>query len=315
MLGLVFLSKVLLVAVLVLALWTAVRLLLRMRTPGLSSAAQAARRRSVISSAVTGTAAIVVLVLVVLVPLDERGRLLAAAPALVGAAMIAVSIGVERRWPAPTGEVRTATLRRVRRGSSSRALTWMAVVSGASSLVMLVIAYVTQAPDGRTLLYTWDSGFFEGDSGSLQAGPYPGSRFTWVVVAGLLLVGALTVIGLRAVDSRPALGAGLTREDETAREASRIRVLRGSAFANLATAAGLGLAMGYSWMDIMRQADQGVVPPLIDGVGWSQVSDFGFIPVVLSLAIALLAVKVFFTPGPAMEAAVSVPTTTGSLHA
>lgn len=302
-LGIYDLGRMVVAAVVLLGLWTLVRLIRRARTPGLSPAARSARRRAAVASAMAGVAAVAVVIVLETVPFAEPERVTAAAPALVGAAMIIVAIVAERRWPRPSGHVRTATLRTTHRGSSSRALSWMAVVSGVGSVALLIIARLTEAPGGRALIYSWDSGFFPGDTGSLQSGPYPGSHYTWVVLGGLALVGALTVIGLRVVDSRPALGAGLTQEDEAAREGSRVRVLRGSAFANLAITAGLLLAMAYSWMGIVGKASQGPVPPLIDGVGWSDVNDFSFIPVLASLAIAVLAVKVFLTPGPSMPAA------------
>lgn len=302
MLGIVDLGQMLLVAVALVGLWTLVRLVRRLRTPGLSPEAQSARRRAALASTLAGLAALAVVFLLINVQFGQRALVTAAAPALVGAVMIIVAIVAERRWPRPSGPVRTATLRTARRGSGSRALSWMAVISGVGSIALLIVARLTEAPGGRALLYTWDSGFFSGDTGFLQSGPYPGSKYTWVVLGGLVLVGALTAVGLRVVDSRPALGAGLTQEDEAAREGSRIRVLRGTAFANLATAAGLLLTMTYAWMGIVRQASEGPVPPLIDGVGWSDVNDFSFIPVFISLAIAILAVKVFLTPGPSMPA-------------
>lgn len=263
-----------------------------LRASGLSPAARFARRRAVVASTLAGLAAIAVVLLLINVPFGPRAEVTAAAPALIGAAMIAVAIVAERTWPRPSGQIRTATLRARRPGSGSRALSWMSAVSGGISVLLLIVARLTDAPGGRALLNTWN-----GDT--VDNGPYPGSQYTWVVLGCLLLVGGLTALGLRVVDARPALGTGLEREDDAAREASRVRVLRGSAFATLSTTAGLTFAMTMSWMEALVAAKAGD-PKAFDALGWGLVQPVGLSLYVAALALMILALKVFLTAGPSM---------------
>ncbi|MFC7486135.1 hypothetical protein ACOCJ7_12875 [Knoellia sp. CPCC 206453] len=271
-----------------------------LRASGLSAAAATARRRAIAASAATGVAAIGAIALTLaLTGSGYFAFVVATGPALTGAAMIAVATVAERTWPRPSGQVRSAALRTRRAGSGSIAMSRMAIVGGVASVMLLIFAALTDEPGGVGAQLTWDSG-------KATAGPYPGSHYTWAVLGALALVCGLTLLGLRVVDARPALGVGLELEDEAAREASRVRILRGSAFAMLITTAGLLMSVVLSWAKVLESAQMDA-PQAFDTVGWRLVQPLGVFAYVLGAAVAILAIKVFLTPGPPMPTADQTP--------
>jgi len=288
-----WLDVLVLIAIAVVLIGTLGPLFRGLRASGLSPAAATARRRAIAASAATGVAAMGAIALTLaLTGSGYFAFVVATGPALTGAAMIVVATVAERTWPRPSGHVRSAALRTRRPGSGSRAMTRMAVGGGVASVMLLIFAALTDEPGGVGAQLTWDSG-------RATAGPYPGSHYTWVMLGALALVGGLTLLGLRVVDARPALGVGLEREDEAAREASRVRVLRGSAFSMLLTTAGLLMSVVLSWATVLESARLDA-PQAFDSAGWGLVQPLGVFAWVVGAAAAILAIRVFLTPGPPM---------------
>lgn len=261
-----------------------------LRSTELSSAARQARRRSVFASGLAGAAA-----LTVAVTLLSSGRsavALALTPALVGATCVVVAIVAERQWPRPTGNLRAAALRRPGVGSTSRAMARLAGVGGALSVILVFFGLLTSAPDGRSIRVFWG-----GPEAKIE--PYPGSDFTWPLLIGLSTLALLTIVGLRIVDARPALGPGLEDVDAAARQASQLRVLRGCTFAMLATASGLTATIAACWSQVMSNV-RPTSPTHFYGWGWDIVQPLGFAGAIVGIALGILSLKVFLTPGPAM---------------
>ncbi len=244
-----------------------------LRETGLGPAAMQARRRSWTASAVAGLSAFGVAVL--LLSSGNGELVLALTPVLVGCTCVVVAIAAERMWPRPTGTVRTATLRRPGIGSTSRSMSRLALSGGVATVALLLFALLTAAPGGRRVALSWPEG-------GTSIGPYPGSHFAWPLLGGVAALALLTLVGLRVVDARPALGPGLEEVDAAAREASRMRVLRGTAFALLATASALALVIAGGWAQMMSTA-RSAAPNHFGGWAWDLVQPLGFAGVIAAL--------------------------------
>jgi hypothetical protein len=235
-----------------------------------------ARRRSALATgAAFAAGALGICLWNVMAPLSDAIRL-ATTPALAGTAVILASAVAERTWPRPEGAVRTASLAR-RPAVGSRHLRRALWVASALAALLLGIGAATATPDGQGLERTWTDG-------AASHGPYPGAPYGLPIAAAIVLLIASTVLALRLVDSRPALGVGHQILDVAIREASAVRVLRGAVFGTTATAAGLLQVMGAA---ILGVTGDGAPPaPLLRAVGMLSVSLAVFAMLVALAAVA-----------------------------
>jgi hypothetical protein len=282
-----------LVAVATLLLSTMAPVIRGLRSQDLAPAARSAQRRSALASLVAGIAALVALGFWVDQPAERSALALATAPALVGAVVVLVASVAERTWPQPRGAVRTAVLRTGRPGSRSTWLFRATVVASILTVAIAVVGIMTAAPDGQSARLQWPTG-------GAGHSPYPGSHYAVPIIGALVLLTALTTVGLREVDSRPALGPGLAAVDDAAREASRVRVLRGAAFGALASASGLSLTMGAAWVNLLGTARSNAPDGAFDGPAWAAVHTLSVGLCFVAAAAGALAIWVFVTPGPRM---------------
>lgn len=292
-------NAVVLIAVAVAVLMTALPAIAGLRRRELGEAAAAARRRSALASTVAAVAGVGAFAGWLALGPDNVTRSLPVLPLLVGIAMTVVAIAAEKTWPRPSGTVRVASLRTP---PKTRADGGRVALGGAGiSLAVLAVGSLTDSTDGRMGQLAWGSG-------GTGAGPYPGSFYAIPLISVGVVLAALTWWGLREVESRPALGPDLEDVDAAAREASRIRVLRGATFASLVTAGALLTTFSLAWSKMLGSAGDFAPNAQFDGVGWSG-ARWGFIVLIfVGIAIALIGLKALVTPGPPMPPRVeSVP--------
>lgn len=168
------------------------------------------------------------------------GLVAALAPATVGALFLLVHLIGEVTWPRPDGPVRRATLRprRTREVIGTGLATWSGVLA-ALLVVTLLTTGLTADAGGRAVSRAWSDG-------SASAGPYPGWRYGLPLLVATAVVVALTVLVLRLVVRRAAVGDADEQDDLALRRSSASRVLAGSQLVLGLTAAGVLLVAGLA---------------------------------------------------------------------
>jgi hypothetical protein len=202
-----------------------------------------ARRHQVGISMLAGAAALATLPLAsALSHWQGQSAVLPLLPSLMVAAACAVLWIGELTFPRPTGLVRSTVLN-ARGLDSVVPRGWLRLC-----LAMAVLDIVVFAA-GALTAHGGDGLRFEGDWGSAQATPYPGTAY---VLPQLLALASATLIAwgvCRAAANRATIASDL-EGDAVLRRASGGRVLRWLAWGMLATAAIDLTTGGSAWLDI-----------------------------------------------------------------
>lgn len=208
-----------------------------------------------------------------------EGVLVGLAPALVGAAFLAVHAVGELTWPSPRTVVRSASLQPRRAADvAPRGQRRLARALGALVLVLAAVGALTAGEDGRSVTrVTADV--------TSTASPYPGAFYgAWLALGAVVLVGAGEGV-LRLVAQRPAVAQVGGAWDLALRRLSAHRVLRGVQVPLALTAAGM---LFYGANAAARAGYPGAA-----------------VLVVVAVALALAGIALAVRPAPDPDAAVA----------
>lgn len=206
----------------------------------LSDEIAAARRHGVMTS-VLALASMLLGPLLLWPPLSQvvtTSILLGLLPLLGSCGAMLVLLAGELTWPRPRGALRTALVAPRSPGMFVRG-PWATVAASATALLAVVVVaggWLGRHDNGHSL-HTVDIAP-GGAMTERMAGPFPGWDYGLPQAVGLLTLGALLLLVLRATTDRPAVVTADGATDLLLRRASAARAYRVATFGVLVTTAG-----------------------------------------------------------------------------